>query len=181
MGKQSGEDGIRTRGRVLPLHRFSKPALSAAQPPLQIVGRGFRLRCTPMQPARAATADSLRLPDNSRIVVRQGPGKGILPRYQRSGEGTGPGRPVSGGRPFRRPSSFPFCVRLASFVRRTGPDQAFGRDGDPARSLPLLRLLQFPFVLVGSGRRFWTGGHGMSIHRIRHRPVPTPVRRPVHA
>src|SRR5438046_10563227 len=36
MGRQaSGEDGIRTRGRVLPLHRFSKPALSATQPPLR--------------------------------------------------------------------------------------------------------------------------------------------------
>ena len=32
---QNGEDGIRTRGGVLPPHRFSKPALSAAQPPLQ--------------------------------------------------------------------------------------------------------------------------------------------------
>src|SRR5262245_55319073 len=31
----SGEGGIRTRGRVLSLHRFSKPALSATQPPLQ--------------------------------------------------------------------------------------------------------------------------------------------------
>ena len=31
----SGEGGIRTRGRVLPLHRFSKPALSATQPPLR--------------------------------------------------------------------------------------------------------------------------------------------------
>lgn len=31
----SGEDGIRTRGRVLPRHRFSKPALSATQPPLR--------------------------------------------------------------------------------------------------------------------------------------------------
>ena len=30
----SGEDGIRTRGGCYPLHRFSKPALSAAQPPL---------------------------------------------------------------------------------------------------------------------------------------------------
>src|SRR5262249_33027375 len=33
--KVSGEDGIRTRGGVLPPHRFSKPALSAAQPPLR--------------------------------------------------------------------------------------------------------------------------------------------------
>lgn len=32
----SGEDGIRTRGGELTPHRFSKPALSAAQPPLQI-------------------------------------------------------------------------------------------------------------------------------------------------
>src|SRR5579871_6588928 len=39
IGQQaSGEDGIRTRGRVLPRHRFSKPALSATQPPL----RGWR-------------------------------------------------------------------------------------------------------------------------------------------
>ncbi len=36
-GGSSGEDGIRTRGRVLPRHRFSKPALSATQPPLQSV------------------------------------------------------------------------------------------------------------------------------------------------
>jgi hypothetical protein len=34
--ERSGEDGIRTRGRVLPRHRFSKPALSATQPPLQV-------------------------------------------------------------------------------------------------------------------------------------------------
>ena len=33
--EKNGEDGIRTRGRVLPRHRFSKPALSATQPPLQ--------------------------------------------------------------------------------------------------------------------------------------------------
>ena len=32
---KSGEDGIRTRGAVLPAHRFSKPALSATQPPLR--------------------------------------------------------------------------------------------------------------------------------------------------
>jgi hypothetical protein len=31
---RSGEDRIRTCGRVLPLHRFSKPALSTTQPPL---------------------------------------------------------------------------------------------------------------------------------------------------
>ena len=31
----SGEDRIRTCGRVLPLHRFSKPALSTTQPPLR--------------------------------------------------------------------------------------------------------------------------------------------------
>ena len=37
-GKQpSGEDRIRTCGRELPLHRFSKPALSTTQPPLRIV------------------------------------------------------------------------------------------------------------------------------------------------
>ncbi len=36
--KGIGEDGIRTRGKVLPLHRFSKPALSATQPPLQAIG-----------------------------------------------------------------------------------------------------------------------------------------------
>ena len=34
-GFWSGEDRIRTCGRVLPLHRFSKPALSTTQPPLQ--------------------------------------------------------------------------------------------------------------------------------------------------
>src|SRR5438874_7406285 len=39
----SGEDGIRTRGGVLPPHRFSKPALSATQPPLRLVGRNVRL------------------------------------------------------------------------------------------------------------------------------------------
>ena len=33
----SGEEGIRTPGRELPRHRFSKPALSATQPPLQVV------------------------------------------------------------------------------------------------------------------------------------------------
>src|SRR2546429_9412524 len=33
--EKSGEDGIRTRGAVLPAHRFSKPALSATQPPLR--------------------------------------------------------------------------------------------------------------------------------------------------
>ena len=35
--QQSGEDRIRTCGRELPLHRFSKPALSTTQPPLRIV------------------------------------------------------------------------------------------------------------------------------------------------
>ena len=34
-GFLSGEDRIRTCGRVLPLHRFSKPALSTTQPPLR--------------------------------------------------------------------------------------------------------------------------------------------------
>jgi len=38
----NGEDGIRTRGGVLPPHRFSKPALSATQPPLRI-GRDVAL------------------------------------------------------------------------------------------------------------------------------------------
>src|SRR5262249_4783206 len=42
--KVSGEDGIRTRGGVLPPHRFSKPALSAAQPPLQTSRKGRQKR-----------------------------------------------------------------------------------------------------------------------------------------
>ena len=33
----NGEDGIRTRDGVLPPYRFSKPALSATQPPLQVI------------------------------------------------------------------------------------------------------------------------------------------------
>lgn len=33
--KKNGEGGIRTRGKVLPLRRFSKAVLSTTQPPLQ--------------------------------------------------------------------------------------------------------------------------------------------------
>src|SRR5439155_13315066 len=36
----SGEGGIRTRGPVLPGHRFSKAALSTTQPPLRKAGPG---------------------------------------------------------------------------------------------------------------------------------------------
>jgi hypothetical protein len=38
---RNGEGGIRTPGRVLPLHRFSKPAHSTTLPPLQIVHEAF--------------------------------------------------------------------------------------------------------------------------------------------
>ena len=36
----NGEGGIRTRGKVLPLRRFSKAVLSTTQPPLRVVS-GF--------------------------------------------------------------------------------------------------------------------------------------------
>lgn len=37
LSSTSGEGGIRTRGKVLPLRRFSKAVLSTTQPPLQML------------------------------------------------------------------------------------------------------------------------------------------------
>ena len=70
----SGEDRIRTCGRELPLHRFSKPALSTTQPPLQAT-RGKDLLACSARPisedfARSRAGLQATFPDSRQMASR---------------------------------------------------------------------------------------------------------------
>src|SRR5579885_1458291 len=76
---RSGEDGIRTRGWVLPHHRFSKPALSATQPPLRVGMEPVTSLRRPPGGGLAALPGYSGPPPRARLPA---PARGAIPQSQ---------------------------------------------------------------------------------------------------